>query len=173
MALIKCKNCGKEISDKSKQCINCGFEPKEIVKNICKECGKEIEDNICNYCGYDNNRKETVKKERLDDATKTVLNFVIKTTLWMIIMIIYRIVIMKGELIDMSTIVIDIIVGIVVANIVLVIPIFKTEAYYSMMSNNSSNDFDEWLNDTMMMQNGTPAERALYNQLKNNQKNKK
>lgn len=173
MALIKCKNCGKEISDKSKQCIHCGFEPKEIVKNICKECGKEIEDNICNYCGYDNNRKETVKKERLDDATKTVLNFVIKTTLWMIIMIIYRIVIMKGELIDMSTIVIDIIVGIVVANIVLVIPIFKTEAYYSMMSNNSSNDFDEWLNDTMMMQNGTPAERALYNQLKNNQKNKK
>lgn len=173
MALIKCKNCGKEISDKSKQCIHCGFEPKEIVKNICKECGKEIEDNICNYCGYDNNRKEPVKKERLDDATKTVLNFVIKTTLWMIIMIIYRIVIMKGELIDMSTIVIDIIVGIVVANIVLVIPIFKTEAYYSMMSNNSSNDFDEWLNDTMMMQNGTPAERALYNQLKNNQKNKK
>ena len=173
MALIKCKNCGKEISDKSKQCIHCVFEPKEIVKNICKECGKEIEDNICNYCGYDNNRKETVKKERLDDATKTVLNFVIKTTLWMIIMIIYRIVIMKGELIDMSTIVIDIIVGIVVANIVLVIPIFKTEAYYSMMSNNSSNDFDEWLNDTMMMQNGTPAERALYNQLKNNQKNKK
>lgn len=173
MALIKCKNCGKEISDKSKQCIHCGFEPKEIVKNICKECGKEIEDNICNYCGYDNNRKEPVKKERLDDATKTVLNFVIKTTLWMIIMIIYRIVIMKGELIDMSTIVIDIIVGIVVANIVLVIPIFKTEAYYSMMSNNSSNDFDEWLNDTMMMQNGTPAERALYNPLKNNQKNKK
>lgn len=173
MALVKCKNCGKEISDKSKQCIHCGFEPKEIVKNICKECGKEIENNICNYCGYDNNRKEPVKKERLDDATKTVLNFVIKTTLWMIIMIIYRIVIMKGELIDMSTIVIDIIVGIVVANIVLVIPIFKTEAYYSMMSNNSSNDFDEWLNDTMMMQNGTPAERALYNQLKNNQKNKK
>lgn len=173
MALVKCKNCGKEISDKSKQCIHCGFEPKEIVKNICKECGKEIEDNICNYCGYDNNKKEPEKKEILDDATKTVLNFVIKTTLWMIIMIIYRIVIMKGELIDMSTIVIDIIVGIVVANIVLVIPIFKTEAYYSMMSNNSSNDFDEWLNDTMMMQNGTPAERALYNQLKNNQKNKK
>ena len=139
----------------------------------CKNCGKEIENNICNYCGYDNNRKEPEKKGILDDATKTTINFIIKTVLWMIIMIIYRIVIMKGELIDMSTIVIDIIVGIVVANIVLVIPIFKTEAYYSMMSNNSSNDFDEWLNDTMMMQNGTPAERALYNQLKNNQKNKK
>lgn len=174
MVLIKCKNCGKEISDKSKQCIHCGFEPKEIVKNICKECGKEIEDNICNYCGYDNNRKEPVKKERLDDATKTALNFVIKTTLWIIIMIIYRVVIMKGEIFDMSTIVIDIIVAIVVASIIRIIPMFKTEAYYSMMSNSSSDDFREFLDDTMMYQNGTPAERALYNQLKrNNQNNKK
>ena len=30
MALIKCKNCGKEISDKSKQCIHCG---KELSNN--------------------------------------------------------------------------------------------------------------------------------------------
>lgn len=30
MALIKCKNCGKQISDKSKQCIHCG---KELSNN--------------------------------------------------------------------------------------------------------------------------------------------
>ena len=86
-------------------------------------------------------------------------------------MIIYRVVIMKGEIFDMSTIVIDIIVAIVVASIIRIIPMFKTEAYYSMMSNSSSDDFREFLDDTMMYQNGTPAERALYNQLKRNSQN--
>ena len=166
MALVKCENCGKEKSDKTKKCIHCGFEPKEIVKNICKECGKEIEDSICKYCGFDNNKKEPEKKERLDDATKR--------NLWIIIMIIYRVVIMKGEIFDMSTIAIDIVVAIVVASIIRIIPMFKTEAYYSMMSNSNSDDFREFLDDTMMYQNGTPAERALYNQLKrSNQNNKK
>ena len=38
MALIKCPECGKEISDKSIACIHCGFplevtEPKETVNN--------------------------------------------------------------------------------------------------------------------------------------------
>ncbi|MBR0341667.1 MAG: ribosomal protein L7/L12 [Oscillospiraceae bacterium] len=31
MALIKCPECGKEISDKSHQCIHCGFPLDEIV----------------------------------------------------------------------------------------------------------------------------------------------
>lgn len=39
MALIKCPECGKEISDKSQACIHCGFpleaaEPKENVNSI-------------------------------------------------------------------------------------------------------------------------------------------
>lgn len=174
MALINCKNCGKEISDKAIKCIHCGFEPKEIIKNVCKECGKEIDDNICKNCGFDNNKKEPEKKERLNDSTKTALNFVIKTILWMIIMIVYRVVIMKGELIYMGTIVIDIIVAIVVASIVKVIPMFKTEAYYSMMSNNNSEDFWENLDDLNIAAHGTLTEKAIYNQLKrNNQNNKK
>lgn len=32
MALINCPECGKEISDKSKQCIHCGY-PLEHIKN--------------------------------------------------------------------------------------------------------------------------------------------
>lgn len=32
MALIKCPECGKEISDKSKQCIHCGY-PLDELKN--------------------------------------------------------------------------------------------------------------------------------------------
>ena len=31
MALIKCPECGKEISDKSKQCIHCGFPLEELL----------------------------------------------------------------------------------------------------------------------------------------------
>lgn len=173
MALIKCKNCGKEISDKATNCVHCGIDTREKEKNICKECGKDIDDNTCKYCGFDNTKKEFKKKERLDDSTKTALNFVIKTVLWIFLMIIYRVVIMKGEFFDLATLGIDIVVGAVLVGIVRVIPIFKTEAYYSMMSS-SSEDLSEFLDDTMMTQNGTPAERALYNQLKrNNQNNKK
>lgn len=39
--LIKCPECGKEISDQSKQCIHCGFP---LVKNhICTINGKECD----------------------------------------------------------------------------------------------------------------------------------
>ena len=33
MALIKCPECGKEISDKSKQCIHCGYPLNEVSVN--------------------------------------------------------------------------------------------------------------------------------------------
>ena len=33
MALINCPECGKEISDKSKQCIHCGFPLESYVSN--------------------------------------------------------------------------------------------------------------------------------------------
>ena len=31
MALIKCPECGKEVSDKAKTCINCGYPLSEVV----------------------------------------------------------------------------------------------------------------------------------------------
>ena len=47
MALIKCPECNKEISDKATTCPNCGFPVQEINKpkfsltgmNICPKCG--------------------------------------------------------------------------------------------------------------------------------------
>lgn len=53
MALIKCSECGKEISDKSKQCIHCGCPIEESNKKFCEECGKEIsnDDKVCKNCG--------------------------------------------------------------------------------------------------------------------------
>lgn len=69
MALIKCPECNKEISDKSDICIGCGFpikehfqkmeedkleEEKEKKKYWCCSCYRqnEIGEDYCVYCGY-------------------------------------------------------------------------------------------------------------------------
>lgn len=36
MSLIRCPECGKEISDKSKQCVHCGYPLKEHKNMICE-----------------------------------------------------------------------------------------------------------------------------------------
>ena len=58
MALIKCPNCGKEISDRAEACCGCGYhlicelEP-ESEKRKCPECGQELEEGaiVCSNCG--------------------------------------------------------------------------------------------------------------------------
>ena len=51
MALIKCKECGKEISDTADVCIHCGSPIEKTI--ICSECGKEVKstDKVCPNCG--------------------------------------------------------------------------------------------------------------------------
>jgi len=51
MSLIKCKECGKEISDKAKTCVHCGTPLQKEEKNVCPECGKIMKDNKCSNCG--------------------------------------------------------------------------------------------------------------------------
>lgn len=64
MAMIKCPECGQEISDKAKKCVHCGkvlIEEKSTTK-ICSDCGKEnpIDAIECIYCGCSfENKKET------------------------------------------------------------------------------------------------------------------
>jgi len=36
MALIKCDECGKEVSDSIKKCIHCGAKIKKIKKQVIK-----------------------------------------------------------------------------------------------------------------------------------------
>lgn len=50
MALIKCPECGKEISDKAVSCPNCGAEVK---KKFCQHCGEQIDKDcvVCPKCG--------------------------------------------------------------------------------------------------------------------------
>lgn len=47
--LIKCPECGKEISDKSAHCIHCGFPITNIAQtNICKigNCGYDLSEEL-------------------------------------------------------------------------------------------------------------------------------
>lgn len=83
MALIKCSNCAKEISDKAKVCPKCG---KSIVlaspaleedKSIlCEECGTEIPEGMeaCPNCGCPIPAKEEVIKEAPQKVEVTAVN---------------------------------------------------------------------------------------------------
>lgn len=65
MSLIKCPECGKEISDKAISCPMCGYPTKEISNelqpspstvgmNVCPKCGKFIiAKQKCPDCGTD------------------------------------------------------------------------------------------------------------------------
>lgn len=68
MALIKCDECKKEISDKATICPHCGCPIEE--KAFCNECGKEINlnDEICKNCGCP---ISSVKSNINDDIGKT------------------------------------------------------------------------------------------------------
>ncbi len=58
MALIKCPNCDKEISDKAKVCVGCGYQllSDECTEQTrsCPECGVITDDltDVCTNCGY-------------------------------------------------------------------------------------------------------------------------
>ncbi len=71
MALIKCPNCSKEISDKAKVCVGCGHPfiddlntEKRMVN--CPECGVIADSmtDICSNCGYPLNLLEIETSEK-------------------------------------------------------------------------------------------------------------
>ena len=86
MAMIKCPNCGGDISDKATNCIFCNYNIASHTQKLCVECGNIIELNssICNKCGCpvnsnhqrqlvsDNNTEKTSDKGSLK---KIVIGF--------------------------------------------------------------------------------------------------
>ncbi len=55
MALIKCPECQKEISEQATSCPNCGcpISPVKVEQKYCKHCGELIDKDcvICPKCG--------------------------------------------------------------------------------------------------------------------------
>lgn len=70
MALIKCKECKKEISDSAKVCIHCGCPIKK--EYTCEECGNKLAENekFCAKCGKE--KKQDIK-ERIMNNKRTLL----------------------------------------------------------------------------------------------------
>lgn len=77
MALIKCAECGKEISDKASACIHCGCPIEESEKIYCEECGKEIilTDEICKNCGRPIDYEETKKIQKINNTDKEIIKY--------------------------------------------------------------------------------------------------
>lgn len=72
MALIKCVECGNDVSDKAAYCPKCGKAVNSIsenkgekTNNLCKECGQEIDlvTGICLNCGFDLKKVEKKKRD--------------------------------------------------------------------------------------------------------------
>ena len=70
MALIKCKECGNEISSSANVCPHCGIKVS-ITK--CPECGAKVSDDLknCKECGYPINKTSysNLITENLDKLT--------------------------------------------------------------------------------------------------------
>lgn len=69
MALIKCSECGKDVSDKASACPHCGnpLTPKVF----CEECGKELTPNnkTCPHCGCPVSAKADTSTQNLTQNT--------------------------------------------------------------------------------------------------------
>jgi RNA polymerase subunit RPABC4/transcription elongation factor Spt4 len=78
MALILCKNCGKQISDRAEKCPHCGYEQKQNTMIVCPDCGAAISQDIdiCPMCGcpiYDNDNKKNEETSKSKKIKKILL----------------------------------------------------------------------------------------------------
>lgn len=92
MALINCRECGKQISDEAINCVHCGCPVKKEEKPHCIECGKELEnnENVCLSCGCPNELQKTnnENEENENIANKEIFIILVGVILLIIIIII-------------------------------------------------------------------------------------
>lgn len=106
MALIKCPNCGQDISDKAKKCVHCGevlIEDKQTVK-VCSDCGKEnsIDASECVYCGCPfEDKKKIVENTQVKKTKKNVKAIIIPVVIAVMVivlgLIVYNIKVIKPQ----------------------------------------------------------------------------
>ncbi len=156
MALIKCGSCGKEISDKSTKCVHCGYETEYSIEHFCPECGKSFNNILCKNCGY-NNVKENPNTNRagIGVSIKSLVSGIVMGA------ILGSMGYGLGSLMFMGEGPIPIIFAIVGG-------VFGFFYGVALIENPNA---QEILDDHAMF-NASPKERAMYNQLKRNGKNK-
>lgn len=104
--MIKCPECGQEISDKAKKCVHCGrvlIEDKPVTK-ICSDCGKEnpIDVTECIHCGCpfeeDTNPVQTVQMEKSKkDLKKIIIPVIVAVIVIVMGLIIYNVKVVKPK----------------------------------------------------------------------------
>ena len=160
MALIKCKKCGEEISDKSTKCVHCGYATEQSITHICPECGKEFDNVVCQNCGYRN----VTKIEKNENTNRAGFVIGIKSLFSGIFggVIIGFMGYGLGDMMFMGEGPMPIIFAVIGG-------IFGFFIGIALVENPNA---QEILDDYAMF-NASPKERAMYNQLKRNSKNKK
>lgn len=65
MALIKCPECGKTVSDTARQCPHCGYN-LQVRNSFCPECNAPVDSDsmFCESCGTRLLHQTTVQKPR-------------------------------------------------------------------------------------------------------------
>lgn len=135
MALIKCKECGKKISDKAIQCINCGCPiAKDDDKGILEN---KIYDDLTNE-----ERKEIVKKIRQGNESPRIWE---DLALLSILVLIISVIIAIVEMLQSFSI-LDILIWIIIAFIFFIFSIIfyfvycsRVKKYYYEVLNPNSN----------------------------------
>ena len=106
MALIKCSECGAEMSDKAKTCPKCKA-PNEELKIECPECGEKIkaESKVCPECGYNLLKEKAKVKSILNnfDKKKKVIIGIVAIIVVVAIIIIFGTSSLEGTYVHEST----------------------------------------------------------------------
>ncbi|MBC5688694.1 zinc ribbon domain-containing protein [Mediterraneibacter sp. NSJ-55] len=93
MTLIKCPECGREISDKAIECPQCKTKLKgtEPAKKLCLECGGELsnEESICSKCGCPVLTEEQMKGETKKNKKKKQSIKITLICLGIIVLLVY------------------------------------------------------------------------------------
>ena len=96
MALIKCSECGREISDTANECIHCGCPI--VKKQTCSECGQECEitQEVCSNCGnkLSSKKQKNNLKGKINQHTITIAVIII--SIIVIILVIAGLVLKKS-----------------------------------------------------------------------------
>lgn len=87
MAMIKCKECGKSISDKASTCPNCGCPVEPPL--LCSECGKEVEetDETCKNCGNPLKEEKSKKKDIVKDKKTIFITITVVAVVFLLLII--------------------------------------------------------------------------------------